>query len=165
MRNGKIDRLSDFDQHGLNELWLWLQAMLPKTAAFKKGGGGGGGGTSVRKIIVNWGGSIPSTTGNGLVWRVPFDNDGSSFSFDLAYAFARIESTYGADISFRVETAPGGEVSFSPTTVTTLTIPSGEYEDENTGLSATVVSGDLLRIVFLTIAGGRTYEVQLIGSE
>ncbi len=124
-----------------------------------------GGGDSTKRILVCWAGSTPTVTGNGLVWRVPFDADGSSFTFDLATAFARIESLSGSAVSFRLEKSPGGEVAFTPTTVATVIVAAGDYEQQDV-VSDAVDSGDLVRLVFAAVPATSTkFQVELLGSE
>lgn len=123
-----------------------------------------GGGTA--KLLATWAGALPTALGNGLVWRVPFNSDGTTFTFTLTRAFARVESALTASISFRLEKSGGGDVPFSPTTITTITIPAGDYETENTGLTTTVTSGDLLRLVYTAVyLGTPNYHVELLGTE
>lgn len=116
------------------------------------------------RLLASWAGTLPSSTGNGLVWEVPYDSDGSSFAFTLARATARIEDTFTAATQIRIEKSPGGG-AFTPTTVTTLGINAGSYEATNTGIASTVTSGDLLRIVFTAVGAQTKFMVELIGSE
>lgn len=172
MRQGKIHALADFDAQGLNELWMWFQArdkkrnfMVTKTA--DGGGGGGGGGTTLRKLLLSWGGLVPSVLGNSTVWRVPYDTTGSSFTFTLTRAYIRVELPSVNPTSVRLEKSAGGDVLFSPTTITSLSVSgAGDYEQEVTSFSTSVSSGDLVRLVFTAVgAEAAVYEVELIGSQ
>lgn len=122
-------------------------------------------GSGPKKILFCWSGSLPTVIGNGIVWRVPFNSDGSSFTFTLSRAFARIEDTYTSGTSFRLEKSAGGNVAFSGSTITTLTVAAGAYEVEVTGLSTSVVSGDLVRIVFTSVGAVTKFDVELLGSQ
>ncbi len=124
------------------------------------------GATTAKKLLVCWGGALPTVTGNGLVWRIPYDSDGSTLTFTLASAFARIEGTSANSVVFVIEKASGGDVAFSASTVTTITVLAGDYESENTGLSTSISSGDLVRLVFSAVAVSPVnFNVELIGSE
>ena len=170
MRNGKISQLSDFDSQGLNELWLWLQAMLPKTAPFKKGGGGGGGGGTVtNELEVCWGGMLPTVLGNGTVWPVPFEDDGTSKTYSMSYLKARIESLSTGSVSFRLEQSLGGQVAFVPVVTQAISIVAGTYEKvlqapgDFTAFS--VDSGDLLRVVYTAVGPDCAFSVTMVGAE
>ena len=53
----------------------------------------------------------------------------------------------------------------APTTITTVTVPAGDYETEVTGLTGTVASGDLVRLVFSALGASGNFTVELLGSE
>ncbi len=136
-----------------------LARRIAKLEANPASGGGG-----AKKLLVCWGGNLPSVTGPGLVWRVPFDADGSSFTFDLATAFARIETPGVSPVTFRIESSPGGEVAFTPTTITSLVLSAGEYEEDD-NLSGSVDSGDLVRLVYVAVGTTTKFQVELLASE
>ena len=120
----------------------------------------------LRKLVVSWGGQIPSTLGNNLVWRVPYNTDGSSYTFTIAEAFFRVETPNVNPTSIRFETSPGGAV-FIPTTLTTLSVSgAGGYEHYTPGLAVVVTSGTLLRMVHTAVAAnGSIYQAELVGSQ
>lgn len=128
------------------------------------GGISWGAASGPKQVLATWGGTLPATTGTGQVWRVPYASDGSSYTFSLVRAFARLDDPVGGTVTFRIEKSAGGG-AFSPTTVTTLTIAAGDYDDEDTSFTVSVTSGDLLRIAFVAVSGTPIYSVQLIGSE
>jgi hypothetical protein len=125
----------------------------------------GGTGGGAKRILACWAGALPTSVGNGLVWRVPYDSDGGSFTFALARAFARIEATHTAGVAFVLEKSPGGDVPFSASAITTVTISAGDYEAEDTSVSDSVDSGDLLRLRFGAVGASTNYQVELLGSE
>jgi hypothetical protein len=79
------------------------------------------------------------------VWRVPHI-DGATVTFTLARAYARVEAAGAAAIDVTIDKSPGG--AFVPTLITTVTIPAGSNEHENTAALGSVDSGQLLRITF-----------------
>jgi hypothetical protein len=127
----------------------------------------GGGTTAVRKLLACWGGPLPIAPQVGLTWEVPFDSDGTSFTFTLARAFARIEATQSSSVQVSIESSPGGG-TFTPTTVTTLTIGAGSFETTNTGIGVPISSGSLLRIDFGAVPGSTpqpNFDVEILGSQ
>jgi hypothetical protein len=161
-----INSIQDFSTDGLSQLRLWLETFL-RPDIDKLINQGGGGTSAVRKILACWAGPLPIATGAGLVWEVPYDSDGSTLTFTLNRAFARIESTQPSSVQIAVEKSAGGS-SFSASTVTTLTIAASSYETTNTGLSTSVSSGNLLRISFVSLPGSTpqpNFTVEVIGSQ
>jgi len=158
VRDGKVDGTSDFTARGLGELKAWLEPwFLPK---IKRGGGGGGGPAN---LIAFWGGTLPLIVGPNLVWRVPFDADGTSQNYTFTRAFARMETAYSGPISFQFQkSSPPGV--YSATTLTTVTIAAGNYQNENTGLAVTASSGDLLRLYFSAVGIVTQFSCELVGS-
>lgn len=121
--------------------------------------------TVTKKIMACWSGNLPSVTGNGYVWRVPFNANGTSFSFLFTIAFMRLETTPDSPTQVRIEKSPSGG-AFTPTAITTLAVTPGNYENQITGLSVSGNSGDLLRIVFVAVpVTSSVYQVELTGSE
>jgi hypothetical protein len=152
-------------------LWEPGLAYIFPTAPFDGTIGSGGGVVPTAqplRILAPWAGAVPSATGNGLEWSVPFDADGSSFTFDLALALARLTATYTSPVQFRIESSPGGQVAFTPTTVVTLTVAPGDYESPLTATAAvSVASGDVLRLVFAALGPPVTtrFTTYVVGSE
>lgn len=115
-------------------------------------------------VIAEWNSNLPITTGNGPVRQVPYDSDGGSLSFLLDQAYFRIETPQLTAISVRIESSPGGNSVFVPTTVATLTIAAGNYEPSSyPAISSSVASGDLLRIVYVAVANPTVFDVQIWG--
>ena len=85
-------------------------------------------------------------------------------AFMLRSGFARIETPYTSALNFRLERSPGGGI-FTPTTITTITIPIGAYEAEVSDLSVSISSGDLLRLVHVNTNPGALFQVELVGEE
>lgn len=163
----KIHSLDAFDAQGLNALYLWITSWIkPELKAPAGGGGSGGGGR--KKILACWAGPMPTSTGNGLVWLVPFDSDGSSFTFTPAYARARIESTSTTGITFTVQKSAGGG-AFSPVMVAAPVIAAGAYEGTDPSPVGTFSSGDLLRLSFTSVGSFAStpvyFDVELLGAE
>jgi len=128
------------------------------------GPAGADGAVPSMKLLASWGGSTPTLTGSGLVWRVPYSDTGSSLSFTIKRVFARIETSQASTISFRIEKSPAS-AAFSATTVTTVNISAGNYESENTGLTVAASSGDLLRLYYAAVGTVPiTFQVELVGS-
>ncbi len=122
-----------------------------------KGGG-------VSGVIAQWNGNLPIATGTGPVRQVPYDADGSSLTFLLDQAFFRIETPQLVPIQVTIQSSPGGNSVFTPTTVATLTIPAASYEPASyPAISSSVVSGDLLRIVYVAVGTPTVFEVQIWG--
>lgn len=142
----------------------------PVTLTFERTGDAGAPGvTPTRQFLANWQGTVPSVLGNGVVLVVP-KVEGASATFDLSYAKARVELLpTGAGTSFVIEkSAGGGAFSGSPTTVSVLTVAAGTYEVEDTGVSASVSTGDLLRIRYASLGGlggATSYAVFVEGSQ
>jgi hypothetical protein len=149
-----VSRRANITRHGYNH--------APGGSDPIPGGGGGG----AKKLLVCWGGALPTVAGTGLVWRIPYDSDGSTLTFTLARAFARVEAPYTTAVTFTLEHSSGGDIAFSASTITTVTIPVGDYETDVTGLSTTVSSGDLVRLVYTAVGSVSTnFQVELLGSE
>jgi hypothetical protein len=126
----------------------------------KRSGGGGATG-----FIALWfGATVPGAIGpSGGVWRIP-ELEGASISVALDRATFRVESVGVGDYQVRIQSSPGGG-AFTPTTVATLTLPSGDNEIETTGSLATLQSGDLLRITWLDLGiFAKTFTVQTEGT-
>jgi len=119
--------------------------------------------TSFSRLIGFWSGSLPSAASTGQTVIVPFQPDGSSLSFTLDRLHARIETVAAADVEFEIEHSPGGG-AFVATSVGSVVIDAGDHEGTTTGIDYAVVSGELLRISFVTVDAGNSYFVQLIGS-
>jgi hypothetical protein len=117
---------------------------------------------SEKEFIATWAGTIPAVAGHFFTWRVP-KVDGVDKTFDLESLFARVEELPAGVVQFRVDKSPGGG-AFTPTTVDSVSL-SGEYEEENTSVSSTVTSGQLLRLWFVQVGGEGQFHVQLSGSE
>jgi hypothetical protein len=123
-------------------------------------GDGSWGKAPITSPIAEWAGPLPTKTGPGLVFRVPFVR-GVSATFTLSRIFSRLEVLPAGSVVFRVEKSSGGG-AFTPTTIATLTHTTSDYEKSNTSLSGTVQSGDLVRIFFVTMNGrGGAYQIQL----
>lgn len=118
---------------------------------------------SHRELLITWTGKAPTTTGPGLEVFVP------TFAgiCDLASAKSRLNVLPSGSCQFRIEKSAGGAgFSGSPTTVTTLTHTTSDWEKTAVGLTGTVVAGDLLRIYFAAMSpSGGTYQVQLRATE
>src|SRR5262245_30493501 len=124
----------------------------------------GGGGP--KTLVAVWGGSLPEAVATGLVWRVPYAGDGSSLSFSLDRAYARLETPVAGDVEFTLEHSAGGEAAFSASTIVVLTVPASEYEEEDAAFTpVTVDSGDLLRINYTAVGGTAIFHVELTGGE
>lgn len=131
----------------------------------KQQAGGGGGGATTRQLLVTWGGLVPPTDGQGMIFEIPYKPDGTSWSFVAKRAVARMEATYTSDQVFLLQKATGGDVAFAaPTTITTVTIVAGHYRGEQTGLSFTLVSGDLVGLFFSAAGSLSPFMLELIGS-
>jgi hypothetical protein len=121
-----------------------------------------------RKILACWAGPLPVVIPQvSVVWRVPYNPDGTTYTFSLTRAFARIESTQASTIQIVVQKSPGGGI-FTPSTVTTLAITGGNYDTENTGIAFSVTSGDLLRLSFSAVPGSLpqpNFQVEVEGSQ
>lgn len=121
------------------------------------------------QILASWAGTMPGTTGAGMVWIVPLVS-GASATFALTYAKARVEVTpTSGSAQFVLEKSAGtGAFSGSPTTVSTLTIASPNYETSDSGVAVSVTSGDLLRLRFASLgglAGACAYSIELQGAQ
>jgi len=163
-----IDSLQDFTARGKGELKAWIETWMVSRKEVGSGSGGGGTTTAVRKLVATWSGIVPSVLGNGSVWRVPFDADGTtSMAFTLGSAFGRIETSATAATSWRLERmSPGADSAYAPTTITTVTVAASHFQTQVTGLSVVVNSGDLLRLVFTAVGSeGNGYHVELIGTQ
>lgn len=127
-------------------------------------------GAPTKQILAAWAGTMPVALGNGLVWVVPQIN-ATTATFSLSYAIARVETTpLGSSAQFVLEKSSGGNSAFSgsPTTVSTLTIAPADYRNEDTGVSLSVSSGDLLRLRFAALGGlggACAYSIELQGSQ
>lgn len=124
------------------------------------------GGGGARQLGVGWSGPYPLSVLTGAVWKVPLV-DGASVTFDLSRLLFRLEQPGTGTTTVRVEKASGGDVAFSPTTVTTLSLTGGsDYENSTTSSLGSVSSGDLLRIVWTAVGmNARGYLVMLEGAE
>jgi hypothetical protein len=149
-----VSRRANIVRHGANH--------APGGSDPIAGLGGGG----AKTLLACWGGALPIATRTGIVWRVPFAGDGSSLSFTITEAFARLEVPRPTAVSFRLEKSAGGEAVFTASTITTLTVVAGDYEQDTTGLAVAVDSGDLVRVVYTAVATISTgYQVELTGQE
>jgi hypothetical protein len=120
--------------------------------------------TADADLVGGWFGPLPSLTGAGLVCRVPYAGAAAA-TFNLTRIFTRLEQLPSGDVTFRLEKSAGGNSAFAAVSVGSLTHNSSQYERENAALSATVTSGDLLRIYFVAVANGNggAYELQVQG--
>lgn len=152
----ELDELADVDTSGVTD-----GAVLTYDAGAAKWVPAAGGG--VRQLTASWTGTTPDELGAGATWRVPTVDGGTVITFDLGYAFARIEDTDATDTEVVIEASSGG--AFAP--LVTLTIAAGDNEATGSAAPATVSSGDLLRIVWAALAAdlGTLYTVQLEGVE
>jgi hypothetical protein len=110
---------------------------------------------------------VPPAIGQGIILEVPTLPDGTSLSFTITRAIARLEASAAADTSFLLQKASGGDVAFaSPATITTVTVAATHYRGTQTGLSYAVNSGDLIGLYFSAIGTGSEppFSVYLEGS-
>lgn len=116
-----------------------------------------------RKLLMTWGGLVPDAASSGKIWEVPYDTDGSSYVFSATRAVARLETAFGSDQTFRLQKSAGGNAAFSatPTTICDVTVVAGDYRGEQTGLSFTLTSGDLVRLDFTAVGSGSEYSLEL----
>lgn len=112
------------------------------------------------------GASFPAAGTHTVEVRVPYDRDGSIATFTLDELWARRDVASAADTTFTLEKY-SGTGAFAATTVATVTIAAGHYEDTSTTFAvATLTSNDKLRIVFTAVgAGGGGYQLQLRGRQ
>ena len=111
-------------------------------------------------LYAMWSGPVPTVTGAGLEFTVPFYR-GSSVTFPMSRMFSRLSVLPSGTTSFRVEKSSGGG-AFSASTVGTTSHTTSDYEKTNTSLTGSVNSGDLVRVYFTAVAGmGGQYQVEL----
>lgn len=117
----------------------------------------------MRKVLACWSGRVPTlSSSQGIVWRVPYDTDGSTFSLTAKRAHVRQEELQSIDQTFRFAMASGGDVAVaSPTTISDVTISAGHYDHENTGLTTAVSSGDLLILYYQTTGNNQPFSAEL----
>lgn len=115
-------------------------------------------------MVTTWQGQITDAIVNGAVWRVPYCN-GTAITWNLKRAFGRLETPGTTTTVFRLQKSPAGV--FVPTLITDITLVAGDNEEEVTASLGTVVSGNLLRLVFQTVGPSTTgsYTVELEGLE
>lgn len=124
------------------------------------------GGASAHTLIALWEGeslpAVPSTWGG--VWRIPYI-EGVSTTFTLNRALLRVETPASSGSYVVVIEKSVGGASFSAVTVTTLTLTAGSNQIEDSALSVSITSGELVRIRFSAVGnGGQTFTVQLEGT-
>lgn len=118
-------------------------------------------GVPVVHMLAAWQGSVPAAPQVDAVWRVPYVG-GSAMTFNLQRAYVRLEVPGESSTVVRLEKSPAG--TFVPSTVVSLTLPSGANEFENSSGFSTVTSGQLLRANWQTIGSpGSTYTIELEG--
>lgn len=124
--------------------------------------GGLGGGPL--HMVASWTGPLPEAAENGAVWRIPYLS-GDPVTFDLTRAFVRIEVPGGATTSVDIEKSPAG--AFVASTIASLSIPAGNYSDQETAGLGSVDSGELVRIAWTALgaAEGIPFTVELEGTE
>jgi hypothetical protein len=148
--------------HGRDHQWGGADPVAIAWEDVGSGGGGGGGGP--RQLVALWEGLLPIAAESGPVWRIP-RIAGSSVTFNLTSAFARIENPGAGATTVLIERSPGGG-AFTATAIATLMIAASSYEDTDTP-TATVTSGELVRIRWTALgaADPSLYTVQLEGTE
>lgn len=121
---------------------------------------------SSKRLSVSWTGSVPTAVGSVAVWAVPYNPDGSPITFFLKRAMLRVETPGSGVTTAVVEVAAGGDVAFaSPTTEVSFSIAASHYQDDVSGLSGTVSSGELLRLRFTAVgASGSDFSATLTGT-
>lgn len=159
MRDGRIDTIHDLTPKGrmelIQELQKWFRGRNETGGASPIPAGSG--------IIITWNGYVPIAAGNSTVRHVPSDQDGNSVSFTLFGVYARIETAQDSAVNFRLESSPGGNSAFSPTTLTTVGVSAGNYEGTAT-FSSDVTTGDLVRLVHTAVPVVPCFfEVQILG--
>src|SRR4051812_48069257 len=123
-------------------------------------------GATTHLFGAGWTGPYPLNILTGAVWKVPLVDEVST-TFDLTRALFRLETPGTTSTVVRIEkSSGGGAFSGSPTTITTLTLTSGSYETTDTTGLGSVTSGDLLRIVWVSVGtNARGFLVAVEGTE
>jgi len=117
-------------------------------------------------LTMNWqGATIPGATGTaGGVWIVP-QVDGVDVTFNITQTRFRCETAPTTGPTTVVIEKSNGGGAFSASTVDTLTLGTGVYQDDNTP-GGTITSGQVARVNFTALgAGAAVYTVELIGKE
>lgn len=113
-------------------------------------------------LVACWAGPVPNLSGVGIVLRVPKIGS-DSVTFNLKTLFSRLEALPSSGgVQFTVEKSVGG-AAFSAVSVGSNTHGTTDQELEDTGLTGTIASGDLVRLNFVNVSGGNggTYCVEL----
>lgn len=151
--HGAVGRLSP------SELGPLVAPWIPPKQQSKHGG------STKRTLVFTWAGIIPQTNGQGVIWETPYDVDGSSLSFTIERAAARMEQNHIADQILTLQKASGGDVAFvSPSTITAVTILAGHYRGAQLGLSVALVSGDLVGLFFTQAGSLSSFSLELLGT-
>lgn len=123
-----------------------------------------GGGANANGITANWSGVLITVPGTGTSSRVP-ELSGASHTWSLTKAYVRYETAGTGDTTLVIEKmSPDSDGTWSTaTTVAVVTVAAGHYETTAT-ISASVTTGDLLRVRWTAIGTTGLFTVEATGS-